>query len=381
MRRSFRAAIGLSILATASTVRSAEPAPAVLKSGVDASYLDPKVRPQDDLFRHINGKWLSEAPIPADRPLDGAFYKLRDKSEADLRVIIEESAASRDDSPGSESRKVGDLFASFMDEAKANELGLTPIQAELDRDRGHQGQDHPDPDHRQARPVGDRRPVRSLGRYRRQAVRPLYHLSLAGRPRPARRVVLPAREVQADPRSLRGPRPEDVRAGEGARSGRLGQGRILALETRLAKDHWDRVKSRDDTLTYNKKDRQGTRRADPGLRLVRLVRFDRSQGNHRGRRPPSRATSRRWPGRFDEVPLDHWKAYLARLEHVEEPCPAPEPAVRRGKLRLLRQDADRNPGASPAMEARRLGAWKGRSARRSASFTSPRSSRPPPRSG
>src|SRR5947209_5696954 len=66
---------------------------AVKRSGVDPSFVDPKVRPQDDLFRHVNGKWLVEAPIPPDRPLDGAFYKLRDQAEADLRQIIEQTAS------------------------------------------------------------------------------------------------------------------------------------------------------------------------------------------------------------------------------------------------------------------------------------------------
>ncbi len=91
-----------------------------------------RLRPQDDLFRHVNGKRLAESPIPPDRPLDGAFYKLRDKSEADLRAIIEETAAKNQGEPGSEARKVGDLFASFMDEARADQLGLAPIQGDLD---------------------------------------------------------------------------------------------------------------------------------------------------------------------------------------------------------------------------------------------------------
>ncbi len=93
MRRSTWPLLGLSLLAAFSILRAAEPPRSALRSGVDKSFVDPKVRPQDDLFRHVNGKWLAESPIPPDRPLDGAFYKLRDKSEADLRAIIEETAA------------------------------------------------------------------------------------------------------------------------------------------------------------------------------------------------------------------------------------------------------------------------------------------------
>ena len=82
--------------------------PSPTRSGIDRTYVSADIRPQDDLFRHVNGKWLTEAAIPPDRPLDGAFYKLRDKSEADIRAIIEESTKA--DAPaGSEARKIGDL--------------------------------------------------------------------------------------------------------------------------------------------------------------------------------------------------------------------------------------------------------------------------------
>src|ERR1700722_15581486 len=131
MRRLFMALVGLALFLRSGGIASADEPPAsALRSGIDKTFVDPKVRPQDDLFRHVNGKWLAESTIPADRPLDGAFYKLRDKSEADLRAIIEETAKNPGQ-PGSESRKVGDLFASFMDEARANELGLTPIKEDL----------------------------------------------------------------------------------------------------------------------------------------------------------------------------------------------------------------------------------------------------------
>ena len=56
-------------------VRAAGPS----RSGIDRTYVAAEVRPQDDLFRHVNGKWLAEAVIPPDRPLDGAFHKLREK--------------------------------------------------------------------------------------------------------------------------------------------------------------------------------------------------------------------------------------------------------------------------------------------------------------
>ena len=100
-------------------------------SGIDLSHVDEGTRAQDDLFEHVNGRWLATHEIPADRALDGAFRTLADKAEVDVRTIIEEAAAS--DAPaGTDARKIGDLFTSFMDTERIEALGLTPIATELD---------------------------------------------------------------------------------------------------------------------------------------------------------------------------------------------------------------------------------------------------------
>ena len=97
--------------------------------GIDASAKDLSVRPQDDFYRHICGTWLKEAEIPADKPLFGSFIMLRDKSEQEVHDIITEAAA--DKAATGIAKKLGDLYASFMDEARADELGVAPIAAEL----------------------------------------------------------------------------------------------------------------------------------------------------------------------------------------------------------------------------------------------------------
>src|SRR5665647_3086218 len=71
------------------------PARTGLRSGIDTSSLDPAVRPQDDLFRHVNGRWLAEHEIPADRAMDGAFRLLPDQAEENVRGIITELGADR----------------------------------------------------------------------------------------------------------------------------------------------------------------------------------------------------------------------------------------------------------------------------------------------
>jgi predicted metalloendopeptidase len=106
-------------------------APAPLVSGIDLTAADRNVRPQDDLFRHVNGGWLTRTEIPADKSTYGAFDILFDKSQADLRAIAEEAARAADKAPGSDAQKIGDFYESFLDEARADELGLTPLADEL----------------------------------------------------------------------------------------------------------------------------------------------------------------------------------------------------------------------------------------------------------
>ena len=98
-------------------------------SGLDLGNFDPGVRPQDDLFRAVNGRWLARAPMPPDRVTNGTFLELADKTESDLRAIIEGVAADRDRQRGT-ARQIADLYASLMDQARAEALGFRPI-AEL----------------------------------------------------------------------------------------------------------------------------------------------------------------------------------------------------------------------------------------------------------
>ena len=93
---------------------------------------DPTIRPQDDLFKYVNGPWLASTEVPPEKVIYGTFDELGDKVEADLRAIIEETAASPDRRRGSTAQQVGDLYASLMDEARIESLGLTPIKAQLD---------------------------------------------------------------------------------------------------------------------------------------------------------------------------------------------------------------------------------------------------------
>src|SRR4051812_39247491 len=128
-----RALVALVCMAAAACMKPVEKAaPKGLESGLDPSTFDRTIRPQDDLFRHVNGTWLQHTEIPADKASYGAFDILFDKAQADLRTIVEEASTSTTKTPGSEAQKIGDFYDSFMNEARAEQLGLTPLKGELD---------------------------------------------------------------------------------------------------------------------------------------------------------------------------------------------------------------------------------------------------------
>jgi len=100
--------------------------------GINKSGFDHSVRPQDDLFKHANGDWLKNEEIPADQAVHGSFYKLRDDSEDAVKAILEEAVANP--KPGV-SQQIGDMYGSFLDEARVSELGAAPIAVDLERIR------------------------------------------------------------------------------------------------------------------------------------------------------------------------------------------------------------------------------------------------------
>jgi predicted metalloendopeptidase len=118
-------------LAQASPSGQAQPArPALGAFGVDTAQMDTAVKPGDDFFRYVNGKWLATAAIPPDKARYGMFDALRDKAEVDVRALVEE--LGRTPAPaGTVRQKVADLYASWMDEARIEARGREPLRADL----------------------------------------------------------------------------------------------------------------------------------------------------------------------------------------------------------------------------------------------------------
>ena len=102
------------------------------KSGIALENMDTSVRPGDDFFTYVNGKWVSETEIPADKASYGGFVILADEAQEDVKAIIELSA-NGEFAKGTNEQKVGDLYKSYLDMDTRNARGVSPLEPELER--------------------------------------------------------------------------------------------------------------------------------------------------------------------------------------------------------------------------------------------------------
>ncbi len=212
--------------------------------------MDTDTRPQDDLFGHVNGRWLEEEEIPSDRSSWGPFVQLADAAEAQVRDIIEELAASDPAGLTDDARRIGDLFSSFMDTETINARGARPVKPLVDA-------------------VGGLRDVRDLaaflGEFERvggyglfgsyvttdakDSDRYLFHVLQGG-------LGLPDEQYYRDDKFAE---IRDKYVGYLTTMFELGEhpdpaaaaATVLAIDTRLAAGHWERAETRDVQKTYN----------------------------------------------------------------------------------------------------------------------------------
>jgi putative endopeptidase len=122
-----RVALGALALAFLAHAQQAE-RPAA--HGISIANMDPSVKPGDNFYLYANGGWLKRTVIPADRSGIGVFTKLSDLSNKRTRTLIED--AGKANAPhGSDTRKIADLYHSYMDEAGIQSRGLKPIEPYL----------------------------------------------------------------------------------------------------------------------------------------------------------------------------------------------------------------------------------------------------------
>ena len=214
-------------------------------SGLDFEHIDSSVRIHDDLYRHFNGAWLTSAVIPADRASDGAFIKLRDLSEKQVRAIIENASGS------DEAKKISDVYSSFMAADVIEAKGFTPILDDLAACDAITNL----PDFISTMSALEARGLGGIfGSYiyadQKDVSSNILYLAQGG-------ISLPDEsyyrdDKYADIRSAFLAHVQSMFTLVGIANGADVAAKILALETALASHHFDAVKDRDATLTYNK---------------------------------------------------------------------------------------------------------------------------------
>jgi putative endopeptidase len=118
------AAVGTGVLRGQS---SAVPATPAARAGIDIAGMDKSIPPGDDFFRFANGGWLKATEMPPDRSRYGVFAVLSDDAAVDTRQLLEKAASGSAPS-GSDERRIGDYYASYIDEAAIEAKGLEPAR-------------------------------------------------------------------------------------------------------------------------------------------------------------------------------------------------------------------------------------------------------------
>ncbi|MBX3621079.1 MAG: M13 family metallopeptidase [Rhizobacter sp.] len=279
-----------------------------LGTGLDRAGFDTSVRPQDDLFRAVNGQWLKDTPIPADKSGYGTFIELRDRADERVKKIVEELAATASPA-GSNEQKIGAYYRSYIDEAAIDKAGLAPLEpwlAELDA-------------------VNDKTRLAALmGRWQGRVDLPLgayvqpdpkepgvYRALVwqGGLGLPDRGYYLEAGDRYAKAREAYLGYVQTLLSLQGDRHAVQHARRVVAFEKRLAQGQWAPVDNRDAVKTYNPSTVPALTKSAPGLawdaffKGAELTRID-----HLSISQPSYA--RVFARLAHDAPLADWKLYL-----------------------------------------------------------------------
>ena len=278
--------------------------------GVDLSAMKPSVEPGDDFFRHANGSWLETFEIPPDKTSYGSFLVLRDRSEERVRTIIEDLADSNPPAGGVEAM-IADYYASYMDTETVNAKGIAPLEPLLadidaisDRDAligmlGRAGREGLDT------PIGG-----GIGLDRKNPDRYIVNLGHSGLSLPDKSYYLEDNERFAKIREAYRSHIARMLGLAGIEDAESKAEAVLALETEIARHHWERAELRNRDKTYNIYKFADLGTEFPGFdwgaffAAAGLQDFDELNVNTPSAIAPLIEV-------VNETPLETWKAYLA----------------------------------------------------------------------
>jgi len=244
---------------TESTETSKQEMPAMQKtalaSGIDKANMDLSVRPQDNFYRYVNGAWLNSSEIPGDKTSIGSFYDLRDEADDNVKVIIEELAATPNLKMGSDEQKVADLFRSFMDTDARNAAGITPIQPIFDSINSLKDKNELATFFGKNQKIGVGSPLAFyISVDAKDSTRYATHVWQSGLGLPDRDYYFNEADRFAALRKGYVAHIENMFNLAGLKDGKAAAETVVALETKLAGFHWTQVESRDSSKRYNKFD-------------------------------------------------------------------------------------------------------------------------------
>jgi predicted metalloendopeptidase len=307
-------AIGLLLVAIGRLVPAQDmPAEAPMRSGIDTQYFDHGVRPQDNFYQYVNGKWLANVEIPADRPAYGAASKLYDDVQKKLAEILESTSATANfGSVDSDEGKIRALYSSFLDEARIERLGTQPLAAELARITAVRSKTQLPELVAHLQKIGVTVPFSiAVHPDAKDTTRYAADLQQDGLGLPDRdyyikndatTLRLIVREYQQHIQTVLALLGDRDAAGEAAA--------IVSLEARLARLQWDKLDSADPRKTYNPVSAEQLESMAPGFdwrRYLAAVGIDRSASYLIGSEP---GYLHGFGQLIAEVPLSAWKAYF-----------------------------------------------------------------------
>jgi putative endopeptidase len=224
-----------------------------LGSGIHLQNVDAAIRPQDDFYSYVNGKWLAQTQIPEDKSEASSFTRLDDTEQVQLRALVEDAARDAATTADANRRKIGELFGAFMDEAQLQQLALQPLAAEFARIDGLRRKSEIAALLAHYNEIGVRIPYgASVGQDARDSTKYVVGINQGGLGLPDRDYYLQNDAKLVQIRGQYRQHIEKMLTLAGSPSAVADAQAILQLETHLAQAQWTKVENRDPVKTYNK---------------------------------------------------------------------------------------------------------------------------------